>query len=94
MPHGWEEARDDRANRTWRKRPEWQRRGRLLDAVDRAGGQVSIDEWKALAGEAGYASAPAAFFRGDPPVVARYDEQVVLLERGRMAAAEWRRQQG
>jgi hypothetical protein len=89
-------AGDERRARSWREIPEWERRGRFLNAVDEAGGRVDRVRWAELALEAGYPDPRAAngFFSGRPPVARRDDGDVVLTERGRKAAEYWRLRYG
>jgi hypothetical protein len=47
-----------------------------------------MDEWRQLAAVSGYsAGGLSGFFRGSPPVVVREGDDVVLVPRGRDAAA-------
>ena len=86
-------AKDHERAQAWRDQPEWERRGRLLDALDRARADVSRrEDWKGLAREAGSErGAPSGFFRGNPPVVSYDGEDVVIRERGLDAARDFRK---
>ncbi|HYZ77879.1 MAG TPA: hypothetical protein VE596_10955 [Gaiellaceae bacterium] len=82
----------DELDRNRRRQPEWERRGRLMNALEQAGGDVSVEEWRALAAEAGYRSAREAngFFAGTPAVIERDIDRVRITQRGRSAARFWR----
>jgi hypothetical protein len=79
-----------------RQRPEWEPRGRLMNLVEQEGGQVSFARWKELGDACGYEDGRGmnGFFAGNPPVVTRGGDDVVLTERGHSAAAYWRRRYG
>jgi hypothetical protein len=72
-----------------RRRPEWQRRGRVFYAIRERGGRVGQLEFTEIVLAAGYEDMRGAngFFRGDPlPVLERVGDEVVLTDRGSHAA--------
>lgn len=75
-----------------RQRPEWEPRGRLFNRVADEGGRVSFERWKELGEECGYQNGRGlnGFFAGNPSVVVRKGDDVVLTERGYSGAAYWR----
>lgn len=79
-----------------RQRPEWEPRGRLMHLLAEEGGRVSFERWKELGEQCGYRNGRGmnGFFAGNPSVVSREGDDVVLSERGYSAAAYWRGRYG
>jgi hypothetical protein len=83
----------DQVDRARRRRPEWQRRGRVFYAMEQRGGGVEFIDFISIVLAAGYADMRGAngFFRGDPvPVLERHGDSVALTDRGRDAARFYR----
>lgn len=76
----------------WRR---WFRRmGAVLNDVERAGGTVSRDEWRAIGLRHNYdPRGLAGFYTGNDPSMVRdpATDERRLTDRGRLEAANWRR---
>ena len=73
----------------------WFRRvGSVLNAVEQAGGSVTVDQWRQIGLDHGYdPRGLAGFYTGKDPSMKRDSDSDVryVTERGKLDAANWRR---